>query len=166
MARRQHLDLRRIPLSLGVLIAVTLLAQLILLLLGARADSRDEWVYLFRQVGAIGIIGTAIYKSLSWAIMALSGNKSPLDRWWLWNQAWIIVLFVYAASLNLFPESAENHYVLFSILWYEIFIQIFISAGAVLYYVYRERFQPVLHLCSLDGWCGWRQLYRMLRGEE
>jgi hypothetical protein len=147
------------------LLVFTVLAQIILLLLAESADTRIEWVDLFRSVGAIGIIGTAIYKSLTWIIMALSGNKTPLDRWWLWNQAWIIALFVYAAVINLVPRIGEAHYVLLSVLWYEIFTQIFISAGAVLYYVYVERFSPILRLCTADGWCGWAQFYRMLRGE-
>lgn len=149
----------------SLIVASFLITQAILLFLWFWFDER-HFVDLVRDVGLIGIIFAAIYKELIWLIQWITPNKNTLDRAWLWQTQATAVLFLYAA-VAWATSLDDEHPILFAILWFEIWSQIAISASFVLYYLYIERFLPVLRACRVDDrFCGFRNLYAMLRGQE
>lgn len=126
--------------------------------------SRDELTTLLREVGKWGILATLVYKEITITIMALTYNKNHLDRAFIWHLQGVACLFGYGFALGQWGPFIQRHYYIFTVLWFQLWVQVLWSAVMVLYYIWTERLRPIYRLCKEEGWCGWKVCIRVMRG--
>lgn len=151
----------RLALTLFVVLEIIYVATIL------SADSGADFGREIRVIGAYVVLFTAIYKFIITGALLATGNKDSLDRAWNWCQGSIAIFFLYLyLAIDVLGRGTTTSY-FWSTIWYQILVQMFLSCGVVLYYFIRLRLLPIFHTCTLDGeFCGWKNLWLMLHGED
>lgn len=146
-----------------VIVAVTVATQLVLLIMH-RGMSDTEFVARTRDAFSWGIVLTLIYKQFIVLMMALTWGKRGLDRSFIWHTQSVAALFIYAWLSIEYPTIFLDHLVLSAWAWFNIWVDIALSAGFVVYFLWVERISPVIRICREFGWPGRKVVFTMLRG--
>jgi hypothetical protein len=134
------LDLMRVPwvrYALGVV-----LVQLLLIYLYFYANQDGQHIRFYqvvRDVGKWGILVAFVYKEIVVGLMLLTRPKTPLDRRWIWQTQAMALLMLQAFVTFQYPTFLGRHVVAWSVVWFNVWMQILWSSAEVLYYLWRER---------------------------
>lgn len=134
------LALARVPwLRFGVGVA---LIQLVLIYLYFYANQDGQHLRFYqvvRDLGKWGILVAFVYKETLVGLMLLTRPKTPLDRRWIWHTQAMAFLMLQAFVTFQYPAFLGRHVVAWSVVWFNVWMQILWSAAEVLYYLWRER---------------------------
>jgi len=154
--------------SLAINLSITfLISQLVLIAIYIHQDSDIAFATtIVRDIGMWVILLAFVYKIFILAILLLTDGKNKLDRAWNWQQASTAALFLYTFIAFTMPAGTTLRSPVWTFIWYEIWVQLVMSCATVSWYVVRFRLRPIYDSCKIDGrFCGWQNLWGMLRGE-
>lgn len=144
---------------------VAVATQLVLVDMQSRMSDL-EFAERTRDAFSWGIVVTLIYKQFIVLMMVLTQDKRGLDRSFIWHTQAVAFLFIYAWISIEHPSFLFGHIVLASWIWFNIWADIALSAGFVVYYLWIERISPLLHVIHAYGWPGWRVVVSILRRDH
>lgn len=153
---------RNVKIALVILV-VAAVTQLILVDMQSNM-SDDQFAAKTRDAFSWGIILTLIYKQFIILMMALTPGKRGLDRSFIWHTQAIAFLFIYSWISIEHRTLLREHIVLSAWIWFNVWVDIALSAGFVVYYLWLERISPLIHVIHAFGWPGWKVAFEILRG--
>lgn len=153
---------RNVKIALVILI-VAAVTQLILVDMQGRMSDL-EFAAKTRDAFSWGIILTLIYKQFIVLMMVITPGKRGLDRSFIWHTQAVAFLFIYAWISIEHGTILLEHIVVASWIWFNIWIDVALSAGFVVYYLWIERVSPLIHVIRSFGWPGWKVASCVLRG--
>ena len=144
-----------------------IVSQILLVIIYLRHDTDLELAKVIRDMGMWVVLLAFLYKTLIFLTLLMTANKNKLDRSWNWQQGVTASLFLYTFVAVQVGAGQAITSPIWSIMWYEIWVQMVLSCATVSWYVIRYRIRPVLRACRVDGrFCGWTNLYQLLKGED
>jgi hypothetical protein len=143
------------------LFAIAVATQMFLIWM-EQQHSRQQFYAAVRHSFVLGVVATMVYKQFITIMMALTTNKTGLDRAFVWSQQSITLLFGY--SLYTIEWQSSNQ-VLNGWIWLNIWVNVMVSSGFVVYYLYRDRIEPLVIYVRWNGWPGRTMFWKLIRGE-
>lgn len=160
------MDTIRDHIRLSIAIVATTICQIFVLALMMTA-SHDTVIRILTDVGIVGIFFAFVYKETIWIIQMMTSRRNDFDRMWLWQTQATALLFLFALWLNIIDEKfLFRHDIVVTVIWFEIWAQVMVSAMFVLYYAFTLRVIPAIRNCrENDKLCTFATLRRHLSGE-
>lgn len=114
------------------------------------SEPRTDFIEDSKLIGTIGIGITVVYLVIILSAMIVTRPKSTLDRRFIWHLTSVMVLFLYALGIYIFPDlygtarprsdyDPSKRLVIASMVWFQIWGFVMWSALAVLISMWRER---------------------------
>lgn len=154
---------RRINVVASIIAFVAMVTQLVLFVL-LKTHTRDEFYSQVRLAFLWGIALTLVYKESIVFLMAITVRKKPLDRAFVWHTQAVGLLFVYAFITIEWPLLTQQNPILLAWIWFNIWVNVCLSAGFVMYYLWKERVSPCVTIIRKFGWPGRKAAFALLRG--